>query len=64
MRDFYNLFQQSMVAATTSGWAFELWIHRLLREENLIQLFPIHCRATEGNFIRDDYTASWEGPKD
>ena len=64
MRDFYNLFQQSMVAATTSGWAFELWIHRLLREENLIQLFPIHCRATEGNFIRDDYTVSWEGPKD
>ena len=61
MRHFYNLFQWSMVVATTQGWAFELWIHQLLREENVIQLFPFHCYATEGNFICDDYTASREG---
>ena len=61
MRLFYNLFQRDRVAATTSGWAFELQMHQLLREVNRIQLFPIGCHNTEGNFIYNDYTASQEG---
>ena len=61
MRRFYNLFQRNRVAATTSGWAFELQAHQLLREVNRIQLFPVGCHITEGIFIYNDYTASRYG---
>ena len=61
MRRFCDIFLQNAVAATTSGWAFELQMHQLFREVNRIQLFPIRCHITEGNFIYNDYTASQEG---
>ena len=46
MRFYHGLLGRSPDTACALGWIFELRMHQLLREGNLIQLFPIYGHLT------------------